>query len=93
MNAMAESNPLAQAQTIAVLNTRRDVEYGIAFYRNQRVINYRNDGVPLDAHLLITHSGTLQDAQQMLDQRPIVFLMHNAAQDLDVYWVAPAKTL
>jgi 4-amino-4-deoxy-L-arabinose transferase-like glycosyltransferase len=93
MRKLTAQNPLAGVDTIAVFNTRRDIEYGIAFYRNQRVVNYRNDGVPLDAHLLITRGGALADAQLCLGNRPMVFLLHFAPQDLDVYWVAPAKTM
>jgi hypothetical protein len=78
-------------QTVAVFHTRRDVEYGISFYRNQRVLNYRNDGVPLDAHLLVTRTGSLPEAQQLLGKRETVFLIRDAAQDLDVYLVAPAS--
>jgi 4-amino-4-deoxy-L-arabinose transferase-like glycosyltransferase len=93
IRAMAQQDPLARADSIAVFNTRRDIEYGIAFYRNQKVINYRNDGIPLDAHLLVTRGGSLPDARLALGDRPIVFLTHFAPQDLDVYWVAAAKTM
>jgi 4-amino-4-deoxy-L-arabinose transferase-like glycosyltransferase len=91
--ALSADTPLARVDTVAVYHVRRDMEYGIAFYRNQRVINYRNDGIPLDAHLLITRGGSLGDAQLLLDGRQTVFLLHYAPQDVDVYWVAPAKTL
>jgi 4-amino-4-deoxy-L-arabinose transferase-like glycosyltransferase len=93
IQALATQNPLARTASVAVFSTRRDVEYGVAFYRNQRVVNYRNDGVPLGAHLLITHAGTLPEAEKLLDRRPTVFLLHDPAQDLDVYWVAAANSL
>jgi len=93
IQALTLTNPLAQTASVAVFSTRRDIEYGVAFYRNQRVINYRNDGVPLVAHLLITRTGTMEEAKKSLDSRPTVFLMHDQAQDLDVYWVGAAKSL
>jgi 4-amino-4-deoxy-L-arabinose transferase-like glycosyltransferase len=33
-------------ETVAVFRVRRDVEYGLAFYRNHQVVNYEETGVP-----------------------------------------------
>ena len=40
-------------ETVAVFRVRRDVEYGLAFYRNREVVNYENTGVPEEEHLLV----------------------------------------
>jgi 4-amino-4-deoxy-L-arabinose transferase-like glycosyltransferase len=40
-------------ETVAVFNVRRDVEYGLAFYRNREVVNYKLDGVPDEQHILV----------------------------------------
>ena len=40
-------------QTVAVFRVRRDVEYGLAFYRNAEVVNYEQTGVPDGQHLLV----------------------------------------
>jgi hypothetical protein len=40
-------------ETVAVFRVRRDVEYGLSFYRNREVINYENSGVPDGQHLLV----------------------------------------
>jgi hypothetical protein len=40
-------------ETVAVFRVRRDIEYGLSFYRNREVINYDQDGVPDDQHLLV----------------------------------------
>jgi 4-amino-4-deoxy-L-arabinose transferase-like glycosyltransferase len=40
-------------ETVAVFRVRRDVEYGLSFYRNREVINYEQDGVPDGQHLLV----------------------------------------
>jgi 4-amino-4-deoxy-L-arabinose transferase-like glycosyltransferase len=40
-------------ETVAVFEVRRDVEYGLSFYRNREVINYKQDGVPDAQHLLV----------------------------------------
>jgi hypothetical protein len=40
-------------ETVAVFRVRRDVEYGLAFYRNHQVVNYEETGVPDEEHLLV----------------------------------------
>jgi len=40
-------------ETVAVFRVRRDVEYGLAFYRNREVVNYEQSGVPDEQHLLV----------------------------------------
>lgn len=41
------------SETVAVFRVRRDVEYGLAFYRNREVVNYEEMGVPEEQHLLV----------------------------------------
>jgi 4-amino-4-deoxy-L-arabinose transferase-like glycosyltransferase len=40
-------------ETVAVFRVRRDIEYGLSFYRNRQAINYEQDGVPEGQHLLV----------------------------------------
>jgi len=40
-------------ETVAVFRVRRDIEYGLSFYRNREVINYEQDGVPDGQHFLV----------------------------------------
>ena len=40
-------------ETVAVFKVRRDVEYGLSFYRNREVVNYEESGVPDEQHLLV----------------------------------------
>jgi hypothetical protein len=40
-------------ETVAVFRVRRDVEYGLSFYRNRQVVNYEDSGVPDEQHLLV----------------------------------------
>ena len=40
-------------ETIAVFRVRRDMEYGLSFYRNREVVNYEESGVPDGEHLLV----------------------------------------
>jgi 4-amino-4-deoxy-L-arabinose transferase-like glycosyltransferase len=40
-------------ETVAVFRVRRDIEYGLSFYRNHEVVNYAVKGVPDQQHLLV----------------------------------------
>jgi len=40
-------------ETVAVFRVRRDIEYGLSYYRNHEVANYEEDGVPEGQHLLV----------------------------------------
>jgi 4-amino-4-deoxy-L-arabinose transferase-like glycosyltransferase len=40
-------------ETVAVFRVRRDIEYGLSFYRNRQVVNYTDEGVPDEQHLLV----------------------------------------
>ncbi|MGO9317400.1 MAG: ArnT family glycosyltransferase [Terracidiphilus sp.] len=48
---LAASAP--SVETVAVFRVRRDVEYGLSFYRNHEVVNYTVKGVPDQQHLLV----------------------------------------
>ena len=41
------------SETVAVFRVRRDIEYGLSFYRNREVSNYDQSGVPAEQHLLV----------------------------------------
>jgi 4-amino-4-deoxy-L-arabinose transferase-like glycosyltransferase len=41
------------SETIAVFRVRRDIEYGLSFYRNHEVVSYEQSGVPDEEHLLV----------------------------------------
>jgi len=40
-------------ETVAVFRVRRDVEFGLSFYRNREVVNYEQSGVPDGQHILV----------------------------------------
>ena len=40
-------------ETVAVFRVRRDVEFGLSFYRNREVVNYDEGGVPDEPHVLV----------------------------------------
>ena len=82
-------------ETVAVFRARRDVEYGLSFYRNREVVNYERSGVPDEQHLLVvrvTGRGGVdlhsQDAlAEYLAGRNYAQLFRWPEQDLVVYSV------
>ena len=82
-------------ETVAVFRVRRDVEYGLSFYRNREIINYEQDGVPDGQHLLVVRvtgrNGvdlhTLAALDEYLEGRPYEQLFTWPEQGLVVYMV------
>ncbi len=73
---------------LAVLGVRRETEYGLAFYRNQRISRYELHQVPAEGHLLVILAGARQVLPQFVGQRRVVDLGEYAPQRLEFYWVA-----
>ena len=90
-----ESHMPSRHATIAVFRVRRDIEYGLSFYRDEEVINYEERGVPSGQHLLVARiSGkggvdlhTSAALDQYLEGRPCEQLFAWPEQDLVVYLV------
>jgi 4-amino-4-deoxy-L-arabinose transferase-like glycosyltransferase len=76
---------------VAVLGVGREMEYGLAFYRNQTISRYELRQVPFDEHLLVAPEGTREAIAQFLGSRRVAYLGNFAAQKLDFYWVAATK--
>ncbi len=76
---------------IAVCGAAREVEFGLAFYRNQTVARYEAGDVPANEHLLVASPAWTTNIAAATTGRRISFLGHYTAQNLDYYWVAAAK--
>jgi len=74
--------------TVATEEVRRDMDYGIAFYRNHPTTHYSSDGVPAQEHILVIRSSDTGDLDRWLAGRVYqpVFLFE--PQGLAVYRVA-----
>ncbi len=72
---------------VAVYKVRRDVEYGLSFYRNHLVDNYEQDGVPPGEHILITREMYVGQLHTLLAGRSYQPLFSYPAQNLAVYQV------
>lgn len=87
-------------QTVAVFDVRRDMEYGLAFYRNREVVNYKEEGVPTEQHLLVarvtgSHGNDLHTPaalEEYLEGRHYEPLFSWPEQGLEVYLVGAANS-
>ena len=77
---------------IAVFGASREIEYGLAFYRNQVVARYESGNVPSEEHLLVAPTTWMDNVAHQTAGRKVSFLGHYAAQGVDYYWVAAAGT-
>jgi 4-amino-4-deoxy-L-arabinose transferase-like glycosyltransferase len=84
-------------ETVAVFRVRRDVEYGLSFYRNREAINYEASGVPAEQHLLVARvTGrrgadlhTASALEEYLHGRHYEQVASWPEQGLEVYLVGP----
>ena len=50
---------------VAILRLSRETEYGLHFYRNQKIARYEAGEVPAGEHLLITPEGMAEKYRQV----------------------------
>jgi hypothetical protein len=92
LSARPLAKQLAQMETkplpVAVFGTRRETEYGLAFYRNQLVSRYESQQIPLGEHLLVAPERAGDAIAKLVGTRRVSYLGQYAPQKLDYYWVA-----
>jgi hypothetical protein len=66
---------------------KRDMDYGLAFYRDRPMIHYDTDGVPNAEHLLVIRANDTASLDQWLAGRVYVPLFLYESQGLEVYRV------
>ncbi|HTS34458.1 MAG TPA: glycosyltransferase family 39 protein [Candidatus Solibacter sp.] len=76
---------------LAVCGAPREVEYGLAYYRNQAIARYESGNVPSSEHLVVAPPAWKVNIASLTAGRRVSFLGHYAPQDLDYYWVSAAS--
>ncbi len=72
---------------VAMQSVKRDMDYGLAFYRNQPILHYSSDGVPPEEHILVIPSGDTAELSRWLAGRVYEPLFLYESQGLAVYRV------
>jgi 4-amino-4-deoxy-L-arabinose transferase-like glycosyltransferase len=72
---------------LALLDVKRDMDYGLAFYRNESLIHYSIDGVPVGEHLLVIRTRDANQLDHWLAGRVYEPLFLYDSQGLEVYRV------
>jgi 4-amino-4-deoxy-L-arabinose transferase-like glycosyltransferase len=75
---------------IAVYGVPRELEYGLAFYRNQPVQHYESGNMPAGEHLLVAPTTWMHNVVQETAGRHVTLLGHYAPQGVDYYYIAAA---
>ncbi len=79
-------------EPIAVFRVRRDVEYGLAFYRDQPVVDYDRQLVPPGEHILISREPFARELPERLRGRTLQLLTTVPEQGLLIYQVMPQSS-
>jgi 4-amino-4-deoxy-L-arabinose transferase-like glycosyltransferase len=73
---------------LAVYGVSREMEYGLAFYRNQTIVRYERESVPAEEHLLVAPAAWKVNVAERTAGRRVLFLGNYGPQDVDYYWVS-----
>ncbi len=77
---------------VAVCGVPRELEFGLAFYRDQIIYRYESGVIPKEEHLLVASPSWKPNVTEWTKGRRVTTLGHYAPQDLDYYWVAANST-
>jgi 4-amino-4-deoxy-L-arabinose transferase-like glycosyltransferase len=81
-----------QKLPVAVYGVQREMEYGLAFYRNQTIIHYEPGNIPAGEHLLMAPTTWMDNVAKETTGRHVTKLGHYAPQNVDYYYVGAAST-
>jgi 4-amino-4-deoxy-L-arabinose transferase-like glycosyltransferase len=77
---------------VAVCGVSREVEFGLAFYRDQIIDRYEAGKIPAGEHLLVAAPDWKPNLMEWTKGRRVTSLGHYAPQALDYYWVGGSGT-
>jgi hypothetical protein len=81
------SHDAPDIKVVAVEGVRRDIDYGLAFYRDEPMVHYDSDGVPKEQHLLVIRTNDKEGLNRWLAGRVYEPLFLYESQGLEVYKV------
>ena len=88
----------AANEPVATFNVKRQVAYGLDFYRNQPISHYEQEGpldlpsgIPAGRHVVVAKEGSLGAVQAVVGDRQVTPIGTFPAQHLEFFQVGPAK--
>jgi len=86
------------SEPVATFNVKRQVAYGLDFYRNQPISHYEQEGpldmpagIPSGRHVVVAKEGSLGAVQAAVGSRQVLPLGAFPQQHLEFFQVSPAK--
>ncbi len=83
---------------VAVFQVKRDIVYGLIFYRNQPVSHYEQEGpvdlssgIPAVRHIVVARKGSLGAVQAVVGNRTVTPSGEFPPRQLEFFMVGPAK--
>jgi 4-amino-4-deoxy-L-arabinose transferase-like glycosyltransferase len=73
---------------LAVFRVNRDLQYGLAFYRNEVIARYEAGQIPAQEHFLVAPTGYQVEIAKLVPGRRVSYLGGFAPQNLDYFWVS-----
>jgi 4-amino-4-deoxy-L-arabinose transferase-like glycosyltransferase len=78
-------------EPVALFHAKREVEYGLAFYRNQPIAVYERRQLPPTEHVVVAGEGWEPQLRQMLAGREVQPIGFYRRQHLQIFAVSAAK--
>jgi 4-amino-4-deoxy-L-arabinose transferase-like glycosyltransferase len=83
---------------VATFNVKREIAYGLNFYRNQPIPHYESDGpvdlpsgIPAGQHVVVAKQGSLGAVQAVVGNRHVTPVGNFPPRQLEFFLVGPAK--
>ena len=91
LSARPVAQELARIETqrvqVGVLHVKRELEYGLNFYRNQPIASYDRAEIPVGNHLVVARAGSESELTELVGGRRVVRLGEYAPQGVEFFWV------
>lgn len=83
------SDGVGPTAIVATFKARREVEYGLGWYRNQPIKVYERLEIPTGEHVVVTRTGSEPEMREILPGRSITKIGEFPAQHLEFFRVGP----
>jgi hypothetical protein len=77
---------------LAIFEAKRDIEFGLNFYRNRPVTRYEKDGIPAEAHILVAKQGSEDAVRALAGDRAVLRMGALPQQHIELFLVSNRGT-